>query len=248
MLPVVGIGLLTSPAPSSIDNNYSLSNFSQLLKTARTMPEISELESLAFMAYAIQKQWGNQPEKFRSELKLMLDKFERATTSCHENGVCKINGFVKKPINIPILNGRIDFQALETALRNGKTAYLSFQLPEGGDHVFWISPTTDGKAKIEHAWQGRHRLRDENPKRISAIMEKLQTICRSNASTLEHQQARVSLFGESAENLEKFTHRRSVFQPNEVHVGEGRPIFKVNYQKIINRDSTIDTFQDFLIA
>ena len=214
------------------------------------MPEISELESLAFMAYAIQKQWGSQPEKFRSELKLMLDKFERATTSCHHNGVCKMEGFVKKPINIPILNGRIDFQALETALRNGKTAYLSFRLPEGGNHVFCISPTSDGNAKIEHAWQGRHKLRDENPKRISAIMEKLQTICKSKASTLEHQQARGSLFGESAESLEKlkFTHRRSVFQPDEIHVGEGRPIFKVNYQKIINRDSTIDTFQYFLIA
>ena len=84
------------------------------------MPEINELESLAFMAYAIHKQWGNKPEKFQSELKSMLDKFERATTSCHHNGVCKMEGFVNKPINIPILNGRIDFQALETALRKGQ--------------------------------------------------------------------------------------------------------------------------------
>ena len=93
----------------------------------------------------------------------------------------------------------------------------------------WSSPSTFFHWKsnnslgnwfgFEHAWQGRHRLRDENPKRISAIMEKLQTICRSNASTFEHKQARVSLFGETAESLEQFTHRRSVFQPNEVHVG-----------------------------
>ena len=114
----------------------------------------------------------------------ILHAIEYAATSCMKWGIALQTLFVEDSLNMLYVRDKQDkevqkqvFGKIERDLRQGKAIFVQTRLPGGTDHVFTIVGD-EGEARICHAWQNKHGLREERSMPIEdmvSLLEKLPT-------------------------------------------------------------------------